>query len=437
MSRPPLRPSAGPVRRGSGPRSLLAPRWSRLISHAVAAVIAGAVVVGGGGVALADPENPTDQQLDEARVAQQAAAAEVGRIAGLVAAAESQLEQVQDQAEAAGTAYLQAEEARQAAEAAADQAAQDLQVAAAAVAAAQERIADFSRDSYMNGSSTPGEMALLDADGPSELVRKAAMLDYVADHQIDVLGALEAARRRQADADAAARAARDEKAAAEAAAQAAKAEADAQLANQQAAVTQVTEQKATLEQQLQAAQVHLLELQGARDAYQQWAAQKAAEEAAAREAEERARALASADASADSTDSGYVRPARGSTSSCYGSRWGLTHFGVDIAAAIGTPVYAATSGVVRRAGAATGFGQAVYILGDDGAVTVYGHVNRYFVTAGERVSAGEQIAEVGNRGQSTGPHLHFEVHPGGAMYSHQIDPVPWLRSRGISIRGCG
>src|SRR4051794_8677934 len=210
MSRPPLRPSAGPVRRGSGPRSLLAPRWSRLISHAVAAVIAGAVVVGGGGVALADPENPTDQQLDEARVAQQAAAAEVGRIAGLVAAAESQLQQVQDQAEAAGTAYLQAEEARQAADAAADQAAQDLQVATAAVAAAQERIADFSRDSYMNGSSMPGEMALLDADGPSELVRKAAMLDYVADHQIDVLGALEAARRRQADADAAARAARDE-----------------------------------------------------------------------------------------------------------------------------------------------------------------------------------------------------------------------------------
>jgi murein DD-endopeptidase MepM/ murein hydrolase activator NlpD len=109
---------------------------------------------------------------------------------------------------------------------------------------------------------------------------------------------------------------------------------------------------------------------------------------------------------------------------------------VDIAAPIGTPVYAATAGVVQRAGSATGFGLAVYIRGDDGAVTVYGHVNEYYVAAGERVSAGEQIAEVGNRGQSTGPHLHFEVHPGGAMYGGQIDPVPWLRARGISIRGC-
>jgi murein DD-endopeptidase MepM/ murein hydrolase activator NlpD len=109
---------------------------------------------------------------------------------------------------------------------------------------------------------------------------------------------------------------------------------------------------------------------------------------------------------------------------------------MDIAAPIGTPIYAATSGVVKRAGTATGFGLAVYILGDDGAVTVYGHVNRYFVEAGERVGAGEQIAEVGNRGQSTGPHLHFEVHPDGEMYSGAVNPGPWLRARGVAISGC-
>ena len=96
---------------------------------------------------------------------------------------------------------------------------------------------------------------------------------------------------------------------------------------------------------------------------------------------------------------------------------------MDIAAPIGTPIYAAHSGVVVRAGAATGFGLAVYIKGDDGAVTVYGHVNEYFVRAGERVSAGEQIAEVGNRGQSTGPHLHFEVHPSGVTHGGQVDPA--------------
>jgi murein DD-endopeptidase MepM/ murein hydrolase activator NlpD len=418
------------------PQHVLRPRPARLLAGAVAALVAGAVVLSGGGVALAAPENPTDQQLGDARAAQDAAAAEVGRIAGLVAAAEAQLEQVQVQAEAAGTAYLAAEEARLAAEAVAEQAGQDLQAATDQVSEALGRIADFSRNSFMNGSALTSELALLDVEGPSELVRKAAMLDYVADHQVDVLAVLETAQAQQAAADAAARSARDEKSAAEAAASAAKAEADAQLAAQQDAVTAVTAQKASLEQQLQDAQVHLLELQGARDAYSAWVAQKAAEEAAAREAEAQARAQAAADETADTGGAGYVRPARGTTSSCFGSRWGVTHYGVDIAAPIGTPVYAATDGVVQRAGTATGFGYAVYIRGDDGAVTVYGHVNEYYVSAGERVAAGERIAEVGNRGQSTGPHLHFEVHPGGAMYGGQIDPVPWLRSRGIAIRGC-
>ena len=159
-------------------------------------------------------------------------------------------------------------------------------------------------------------------------------------------------------------------------------------------------QKAAYEQQLQAAQIHLLELQGARNAYDQWVAQKAAEEAAARAAAEKAARDAAAAAAAARANSGgssgggggggggggdYVQPAYGRVSSCFGARWGVTHFGVDIANSIGTPIYAATSGVVKRAGAATGFGLAVYILGDDGAVTVYGHVNRYFVDAGERV----------------------------------------------------
>jgi murein DD-endopeptidase MepM/ murein hydrolase activator NlpD len=131
-----------------------------------------------------------------------------------------------------------------------------------------------------------------------------------------------------------------------------------------------------------------------------------------------------------------VLPAAGYTSSCYGARWGVTHFGIDIAAPMGTPIYAAGSGVVQRAGPATGFGLAVYIRGDDGAVTVYGHMNTYSVVAGERVVAGEQIATVGARGQATGPHLHFEVHPNGAMYSGAVNPAPWLRARGVPMSGC-
>jgi murein DD-endopeptidase MepM/ murein hydrolase activator NlpD len=399
-------------------------------------VVTGVVVLGTAVTAWAvpaPPPNPTDTQITDAAAAQQAAAAEVGRIAALVAQAESDLERYSVQAEAAGAAYDAAVEALQQAQAQADQAAADLQTAQANVEAAEGRIAEFSRTSYINGHTLSSASALLDSKGPGELIQRAAMIDWVADNQVDVLGQLEAARVDQANADAAARAARDQQQAAEDQAQQAKQTADSQLAAQQSAYAEVSAQKAQYEQQLQDAQIHLLQLQGARDAYDQWVAQKAAEEAAAAAAQQAAAAGA-----ANQVPNGfdYVLPAAGRTSSCYGARWGVQHLGQDIAAPIGTPIYAATSGVVKRAGTATGFGLAVYILGDDGAVTVYGHVNRYFVDAGDRVRAGQQIAEVGNRGQSTGPHLHFEVHPNGAMYSGAVNPGPWMRARGVALNGC-
>ncbi|MGY1806605.1 M23 family metallopeptidase [Blastococcus sp. SYSU D00669] len=403
---------------------------------ALVGALTGAVVLASAGTAVAvpaPPPNPSDSQISDAAVQQQAAAAEVGRIAAEVAAAEGELERYAVQAEAAGAAYEAAVEALQIAQAEAERTAAELAVAEQAVAAAEGRIADFSRNSYIDGHTLSSAAVLLDSAGPAELVQRAAMLEWVADNQLDALEVLQAARIQQANAESLARATRDQVAAAEQQAEAAKATADAQLAAQQSAYDQIAAQKAALEQQLQAAQIHLLELQGARNAYDQWVAQKAAEEAAARAAQQQAAHQA---ANQTPSDSDYVLPAAGRTSSCFGARWGTQHNGMDIAAPIGTPIYAATSGVVQRAGSATGFGLAVYILGDDGAVTVYGHVNRYFVRAGERVSAGEQIAEVGNRGQSTGPHLHFEVHPNGAMYSGAVNPAPWLRARGVAISGC-
>jgi murein DD-endopeptidase MepM/ murein hydrolase activator NlpD len=450
------RPS-GPATPRSGPRR---PRGRRPLRTALVVVVASAGLVGTAAPALAvppPPPNPTDAELGAAQSEQDAAAAEVGRILGLVAAAEAELERVGIQAEAAGTAYLIAEEALLNAQAAAEEAAGELAVAATAVAKAQDRIATFSRNSYINGGSLTSPAALLDSEGPGELIQRAALLDYVAANEVDVLDQLEVAKVSQANAESSARAARDEMAAAEEAAEAAKAEADAQLAAQQSAYEQIAAEKAAYDQQLQAAQIRLLELQGARDAYSQWVAQKQAEEAAAAAAAQRAAEAAEAAALAAAAADGagepgagpanddrgavvsgsFAKPASGRVSSCYGMRWGALHGGVDVAAPIGTPIYAANSGVVKRAGTATGFGLAVYILGDDGYVTVYGHVNRYFVSTGERVSAGEQIAEVGNRGQSTGPHLHFEVHPRGVMYGGQTNPVPWLNARGIFLGGCG
>ncbi|MGY1699013.1 M23 family metallopeptidase [Geodermatophilus sp. SYSU D00766] len=446
-------------------RAATARRNRRPVRAVLAGLLTGAVLLATAGPALAvppPPPNPTDGEIADAEATQEAAAAEVGRLQAEVALAQSELERLGVQAEAAGTAYLAAEEALQLAQAAADQAAADLEAAAAAVDAAVARIGGFAHDSYMNGTTLTTAAALLDSAGPGELVQRAALLDYVGDIQVDALEELEIARVRQANAESAARDTRDQMAAAEEQAAAAKAEADAQVAAQQGAVQAAEANKAALDQQLQDAQIRLLELQGARDAYAEWQRQKDAEEAAARAAAARAaeeaaaaaaaaRAAAAAPASSGSaapassgaaatapaaSGSGYVKPTSGRTSSCYGVRWGVLHGGVDIAAPIGTPIYAAASGVVARTGPATGFGLAVYIRGDDGAVTVYGHVNTEYVRIGERVRAGELIAEVGNRGQSTGPHLHFEVHPSGAMYGGQVDPVPWLRARGVSIGGC-
>ncbi|MCF6746332.1 M23 family metallopeptidase [Blastococcus sp. KM273128] len=127
-----------------------------------------------------------------------------------------------------------------------------------------------------------------------------------------------------------------------------------------------------------------------------------------------------------------VMPVQGRITSGYGARWGATHYGLDIAAPMLTPEYAAADGVILRAGAASGFGLAVYILHDNGDVTVYGHMEKILVEAGQEVRAGDTIALLGNRGQSTGPHLHFEVFQGG-LDGRRVNPSAWLRERGVAI----
>ena len=125
----------------------------------------------------------------------------------------------------------------------------------------------------------------------------------------------------------------------------------------------------------------------------------------------------------------YVMPARGVWTSGFGYRWGVLHAGIDIANSIGTPIVAAADGVVTDAGLTAGYGAWVKIRHSDGTVTLYGHVNTWLVTRGERVMAGDQIATIGNRGQSTGPHLHFSVLKNGTDF---VDPVPWLAAKGLS-----
>jgi murein DD-endopeptidase MepM/ murein hydrolase activator NlpD len=127
-----------------------------------------------------------------------------------------------------------------------------------------------------------------------------------------------------------------------------------------------------------------------------------------------------------------VLPTQGRLTTCFCMRWGAMHWGIDLAAPLGTPIYAATDGVVLKAGPASGFGNAVYIQDADGDVQIYGHMRYYSVHAGDVVHAGDQIAKVGSQGQSTGPHLHFELHRGG-MTGKPFDPQDWLAERNITV----
>jgi len=126
----------------------------------------------------------------------------------------------------------------------------------------------------------------------------------------------------------------------------------------------------------------------------------------------------------------YVMPTKGIFTSNFGYRWGVLHAGIDLANSIGTPIYAVSDGVVIDAGPTAGYGMWVKLRHADGTVTLYGHVNTTLVSVGQRVMAGDQIATMGNRGNSTGPHLHFEVLQGG---TERIDPVPWLAKRGLNV----
>ncbi|MBU3750422.1 MAG: M23 family metallopeptidase, partial [Mycobacterium sp.] len=129
----------------------------------------------------------------------------------------------------------------------------------------------------------------------------------------------------------------------------------------------------------------------------------------------------------------YAVPTRGIFTSGFGYRWGALHDGIDVAGPVGTPIYAAADGVVKEAGYTnSGYGAWVLITHSDGTVTRYGHINSWTVQTGQRVFAGDQIGTIGNRGNSTGPHLHFSVLLGG---TNATDPVPWLAARGISLGG--
>lgn len=106
-------------------------------------------------------------------------------------------------------------------------------------------------------------------------------------------------------------------------------------------------------------------------------------------------------------------PALGTITSNFGMRWGKQHKGIDIGAAMGAPIYAAWDGKIITAHYEDGYGNVIKIQHSNGIETVYGHCSFIGVHEGEYVKKGDKIGEVGSTGNSTGPHLHFEVRING------------------------
>lgn len=113
----------------------------------------------------------------------------------------------------------------------------------------------------------------------------------------------------------------------------------------------------------------------------------------------------------------------------YGPRDGGFHYGMDLAAPLDTPIYAAGDGTVAAAGSASGFGDWIvidHIINGSKVSTVYGHEypSGLLVHAGQIVKQGDHIGNVGANGQATGPHCHFETWEGGRLTGgHAVDPT--------------
>jgi murein DD-endopeptidase MepM/ murein hydrolase activator NlpD len=329
------------------------------------------------------------------------AAAQPGSIDDQIAAADAELKAAQVQLantyEAFEAADLRYQQLNAAAVTAQDKVTQTR--AEADAAATRERDSrvefdEFTAASYRHGSAIFSTRAYFGASSPEDLLARASMLTVLAGENGDVMDETREAVEQKGQADREAQAALDEA-----------------VTNRDAAAGA----KASAEQAYNAAVFAQNEAQGEVDQLADRRATLAAQ--------------SSGPAATTTVAGGVALPAVGRLTSTYGPRNGTIHFGIDIANSIGTPILSAMAGRVIDSGPASGFGLWVRVQHAGGLVTVYGHINESLVNVGQQVAADEQIATLGNRGRSTGPHLHFETHQDGS----KINPLPWLRSHGVDI----
>ncbi|MCD0446215.1 M23 family metallopeptidase [Glycomyces sp. A-F 0318] len=362
----------------------------------------------------AELENASDevraagQVLAETEAALPEAEHEVDVAQGRVAAAEAEADQAEREAEAA-------QEALDAAEA-------EYESAAAAVEAARE-----ARASMFAATARGVELLTVDAilasGEPEQAVDGLSYLEFMMEGKNLAVEEVTLARREAANAENAATVAEAEARAAEAAAAEALAASQARYAEAQAA-------QLAVEQLIDDRTAALAVAEGARDEAQEAYDELEAESERLADALRRADTGPSNSSSGGSSGSGFVVPVDGWKSSDFGWRrhpiYGTSrlHGGTDFAAGTGATIHAADSGTVVYAGWNAGYGQLTCIGHGGGLSTCYAHQSSIWVSSGEHVERDEAIGAVGSTGDSTGPHLHFEVRVNG----ERVDPLGYLPS---------
>ncbi|MFJ2110800.1 peptidoglycan DD-metalloendopeptidase family protein [Streptomyces sp. NPDC087850] len=133
---------------------------------------------------------------------------------------------------------------------------------------------------------------------------------------------------------------------------------------------------------------------------------------------------------------GWTKPVTGPLGTAYhesGASWASGyHTGIDFVVPVGMTVRAVGPGTVVKAGVGVSYGNEIVIRHDDGTYSQYAHLSSISVSEGQEVKGGQTVGLSGNTGNSTGPHLHFEIRT-GAEYGADISPVPYLRKRGVTI----
>jgi cell wall-associated NlpC family hydrolase len=263
----------GPGRRPAG----------RLARRAAGVAVAAALCLGvAPGVAAASPTDPTDGEISAAQQTKESAAEQVGVLSAQLATAQAAVDAARAESAIALDGFQAKQEEYEVARAAAEAATAEAHRADAALADSRAQVARYARDSYVQGSTSPGLSAVLSAGGPAEVLERMALLDAAGRHETDVLAQVTVAQQQAAAADAAARTAlgaaevlRQEAADALAAAEQLEAGARAQAAD-------LATRQADVQDQLDQAQETLLGLEGARAAVQQRSRQEAAAAATAR-----------------------------------------------------------------------------------------------------------------------------------------------------------